>query len=92
MPLHPQKNRNKQLDNIKNAAKNFDYTTIVDRLRTVSWSNISHPIGVVKPVYEHSTLPLAGKVVQSIVLDTVEISCKIQTYFHRDTCLKIIKN
>ena len=30
-----------------NAIKNFDYTTIADRLRTVSWSNNSHPIGVV---------------------------------------------
>ena len=36
----------------KNATKNFDYTTIADRLRTVSWSNSSHPTGVVKPVYE----------------------------------------
>ena len=35
----------------KNAIKNFDYTTIADRLRTVSFSNISHPTGVVKPVY-----------------------------------------
>ena len=41
----------------KNATKNFDYTTIADRLRTVSWSNSSHPTGVVKPVYERSTFP-----------------------------------
>ena len=40
----------------KNATKNFDYTTIADRLRTVSWSNSSHQTGVVKPVYERSTL------------------------------------
>ena len=33
----------------KNSTKTFDYTTIVDRLRTVSWSNISHPTGMVKP-------------------------------------------
>ena len=32
----------------KNATKNFDYTTIADRLRTVSWSNNSDPTGVVK--------------------------------------------
>ena len=38
----------KQRDNIKNATKNFDYTTIADRLRTVSWSNSCHPTGVVK--------------------------------------------
>ena len=37
----------KQRDNIKNATKNFDYTTIADRLRTVSWSNSSYPTGVV---------------------------------------------
>ena len=29
----------------KNATKNFDYTTIADRLRTVSWSDNSHPTG-----------------------------------------------
>ena len=31
----------------KNATKNVDYTTIADRLRTVSWSNNSHPASVV---------------------------------------------
>ena len=31
--------------------QNFDYTTIMDRLRIVSWSNNSHPTVVVKPVY-----------------------------------------
>ena len=48
----------KQRDNIKNANKNFDYTTIADRLRMVSWSNSSYPTGVIKPVYERSTFPL----------------------------------
>ena len=47
----------------KNATKNFDYTTIEDRLRTVSWSNGSHPTGVVKPVYERSTFPLTATAV-----------------------------
>ena len=42
----------KHRDNIKNATKNFDYTTIAHRLRTVSFSKSSHPNGVVKPVYE----------------------------------------
>ena len=37
---------------IQKRHQNFDYTTIADRLRTVSWSNNSHPTGVVKPVYE----------------------------------------
>ena len=45
----------------KNATKNFDYTTIADRLRTVSWSISSHPTGVVKPVYERSTFPYTVK-------------------------------
>ena len=46
----------------QNATKNFDYTTITDRLKTVSWSNSSHPAGLVKSVYERSTLPLTAKV------------------------------
>ena len=54
---------NKQRDNIKDATKNLDYTTIADRLRTVSWSNNSHPTGVVKPVNERSTFPLTAKAV-----------------------------
>ena len=61
----PTEQSKKQHDNIKNATKNFDYTTIADRLRTVSWSNSSHPTGVVKPVYERSTFPLTATAVQS---------------------------
>ena len=30
--------------------QNFDYTTIADRLRTVSWGNDIHPTGVIKTV------------------------------------------
>ena len=52
-----------QRDNIKNVTKNFDYTTIVDRLRMVSWSNSSPSTGVVKPVYERSTFPLTATAV-----------------------------
>ena len=59
----PTEKSKKQRDNIKNATKNFDYTTIADRLTTVSWNNSSHPTGVVKPVYERSTFPLTAKVV-----------------------------
>ena len=33
----------RQSDNTNNATKKFDYTTVADRLRTVSWSNYSHP-------------------------------------------------
>ena len=46
-----------------NATKNFDYTTIAERLRTVSRSNSSHPTGVVKSVYERSTFPLTATAV-----------------------------
>ena len=53
----------KQRDNIKNTTKNFDYTTIADQLRSVSWSNSSYQTGVVKPVYERSTFPLTATVV-----------------------------
>ena len=45
--LTPTEKSKKQRDNTKNATKNFDYTTIADRLRTVSWGNDSHPAGVV---------------------------------------------
>ena len=47
----------------KNTTNKFDYTTIADRLRTVSWSNSSHPTGVVKVVYERSTFPLIATAV-----------------------------
>ena len=50
-----------QCDNTKTRAKNFYYTTIADRLRTVSWGNDSHPTGVVQPVYGIPTFPLTTK-------------------------------
>ena len=49
----------------KNATKNFDYTTIADRRRTVSWGNDSHPTGVVKPYYRIPTFPVTAKAVLS---------------------------
>ena len=61
-PTPPKKSK-KQRDNTKNATKYFDYTTIADRLRTVSWDNDSHPTGVVKPVYGIPTFPLTAKAV-----------------------------
>ena len=36
-----------QSDDTNNATKKFDYTVVVGRLRTVSWSNYGHPTGVV---------------------------------------------
>ena len=49
----------------KNTTQNFDNTTIADRLRTVSWSNDSHPTGVVKPLYSIPTFPLTTHTVLS---------------------------
>ena len=57
----PTEKSKKQHDNMKNATKNFDYTTFADGLRTDSWSNSSHPTGVVKPFKEQSTFPLTAK-------------------------------
>ena len=59
--LTPIEKSKEQRDNTKNATKNFDYTTIADRLRTVSWGNDSHPTGVVKPVYGIPTFPITTK-------------------------------
>ena len=42
----------KERDNTKTLQTNFNYTTIADRLRAVSWSYDSHKTGVVKPVCE----------------------------------------
>ena len=61
--LTPTEKSKKQRDNTKNATKNFDYTTIADRLKTVSWGNDSHLAGVVKPVYGIPTFPLTAKAV-----------------------------
>ena len=52
----------KKSDNTK---KNFDYTTIADRFRTVSWGDDSHSTGVVKPVYGIPTFPLTTKAVDT---------------------------
>ena len=50
--LIPTKMSNEQNDNTK-TPKKFDYTAIADRLRTVIWSNYSHPTGVVNRFYLH---------------------------------------
>ena len=49
----------------KDVTENFDYTTIADRLLTVSWSNYCHPNGVVKPVYGIPNFQLTAKAVLS---------------------------
>ena len=51
----------KQRDNIQNATKNFDYTTIADWLRTVSWGNSTYPTGVVKLGLRALNLPTHRK-------------------------------
>ena len=62
-PTPTEKKSKTEIDNTKDATKTFDYTTIADQLRTVSWHDSSHPKGVVKPVYERSTFPLTATAV-----------------------------
>ena len=52
-----------------NATQNFDYITITDRFRTVSWGNDSNPTGVVKPVYGIPTYPLTAKAVKQLPVE-----------------------
>ena len=61
----PTEKSKKQRDNTKTPQKHFDYTTIVDRLRTVSWGIDSHQTDVVKPVYGIPTFPFTAKAVLS---------------------------
>ena len=42
-----------QSDNTNNTTKKFDYTAVADRLRTVSWSNYTHPTVAVNLVYRY---------------------------------------
>ena len=66
----PTENPKPQRDNTKNATKNFDYTTIADQLRTVSWGNDGHPTGVVKTGLRDPNLPTNRK---SFVIKTTHI-------------------
>ena len=52
---------NESQEKTQNATRIFDYTTIADRMRTVSWRNFCHQTGVVKPVYRIPTFPLTSK-------------------------------
>ena len=54
-----------QRDNKKAPKNSITQRNLTDGLRTASWSDNSHPTGVVKPLYERS--PLTIKVAQSIV-------------------------
>ena len=66
----------------KNATKNFDNTAIADRLRTVSWSNNSHPTGVVKPGLKGTNLPTHRQ--SSLTSRTSHYSNIVNTDFHKD--------
>ena len=59
----------------KNATKNFDYTTIADRLMAASWSNDSHATGVFKSVNRIPTIPINTTVLLSrdIILQEAHI-------------------
>ena len=60
--LKPTENSKKQTNNSKTTPKT-DYATITDRLRMVSWSNNSHPTGVVKRSYGIPTFLLTAQAV-----------------------------
>ena len=62
-PTPTEKSKKQRANRRNNATENVDYTTIADRLWTVISSNNSHPTGVVKPAYEHSSFPLTGTAV-----------------------------
>ena len=50
---------------IQKLHQNFDYTTIADRHRMVSWGEDIHPTGMVKTVNGISTFQLTAKAVKS---------------------------
>ena len=66
--------------------QNVDYTTIVDRLRTVSWGNKCHPSSVVKPVYGIPTFPLTAKA------SHVMIRCTQALRNMGNKCINLFKN
>ena len=53
-----------QSDNTNTATKMFDYTAITDRIRTVSWSNFSHPTGAVNRFRAHLLTPRNSRVIK----------------------------
>ena len=66
----------------KHITKKFNYTAIVDRLRTVSWSNYSHPTGVVYRFYR-ANLPthrnscvIEGKNTQILLCSDMKVEYK----------------
>ena len=51
----------------KDATKNFDYTTCVDRLRTVLWSNYCHPPDVVNLSTNSKSCEIERALIQNFV-------------------------
>ena len=77
----PTEKSKKEIENTKTATKNLDYTTIVDRIRTVSWSKNSHPTCVVKPIYESLTFPPTATAMfsEGLTFKNLEIILLIKT-------------
>ena len=67
--ITPTETAKKQIDNTKRH-KNFYYTAIADRLKTVSLRGDSHPAGMVKQVYGIPTFPITAKAVLLNFKDT----------------------
>ena len=63
----------------KQRHKKFDYTTVVDRLRTVSWSNHGYPTGVVNRFYgahlptHRNSCVINGKNMQILLYSDIKI-------------------
>ena len=72
-----------QNDYTNNATKKFDYTAAADRLRTVSWSNYSHPTGVVNLVYgPNLPTPRNSRVIKRT---HVKKNCKLTSLYGQKT-------
>ena len=78
----PTEKSKKRRDNTKTATKNFDYTTIADRLRTVSWGNDSHPTGVVKTGLRDPDIPTNRKsrAIKRIFIKIIILDCGSSYY------------
>ena len=64
----PTEKSKKERDNTKNAIKNFDYTTIADRHRTVSWSKNSQHSGEMHIIYVLRSVNLLGWQVACVLM------------------------
>ena len=86
----PTDNYKKNIGKTENATKHFDYIIMVtDWARTVSWSNDSNPIGVVKPLYGIQTCLLTAKAevsIHKILYNVTCVSCVIYTFYENSVC------